>query len=170
MLVSRPSAPRAVVGDIPRKEAPMSPRTSRPSNRLLTGGISLALLAGLSGCGAIEQVANMPSSSQRRATMRKREVAMRDRYAEKGDTKAIRWLLANVVEEGMEVEEVSRILGQQGEYVAADNFVKTKNSGFHVDDKTYRWGPDDHGRAYFLVFRDRQLVNHTPAQYAAIGE
>ncbi|MCC7424954.1 MAG: hypothetical protein IT428_32180 [Planctomycetaceae bacterium] len=141
----------------------MSHRTIQVPFRLLVRG--LALTAALAGCNAVEQMSRMPSSSARRAAMHEREETMRHRFVENGDTAAIRWLLANVVDEGMDVEEVGRILGQPGEYVEADNFVKTKDSAYYLDDRTYRWGPDDHGRAYFLVFRDRKLVNYDPAQY-----
>lgn len=148
----------------------MSHRTACPWSRSLARALGVVVMTGLAGCEAIDQVAHMPSTSSRRAAMHEREETMRNRFVENGDSKAIRWLLANVVDEGMEKDEVSRILGQQGEFVEADNFVKTKDSAFHVDDKTWRWGPDDHGRAYFLVFRDRKLVNYDPAQYASLGE
>lgn len=130
----------------------------------LAAAVALPLAAFI-GCEVIDQVVHMPTPSARRAEREEKEESMRRRFVVDDDSKAIRWLMANSIVEGMELEEVNRMLGKDGEFVISDNFVKTKSSGFRLEDKTYRWGPDDHGRAYFLVFRDRKLVNFEPAQY-----
>lgn len=122
-------------------------------------------MAAVAGCESLEPFNNIALSRQRREANRAKAVEMREKYLTTGDTRAIRWLLANSIDEGMEVDEINRILGQDGELETADRFVKTGKITYHVDDVTYRWGPDDHGKTYFLVFRDGKLVNFEPAHY-----
>ena len=105
------------------------------------------------------------AASRRISAQRSRENERREAFLTSGDTRAIRWLLAHGVREGMKVDEVGRILGQPGEREFADKFIKSGPGHFLVDDETYRWGPDDHGRSYFLVFREGKLINFDPSSY-----
>lgn len=90
---------------------------------------------------------------------------MRSRYQTEKDPAAIRWLLAHRVQQGMNVGQVSQILGEDGQRRYDDVALKERNVAFRVTDETYQWGPDNKGQVYVLFFRDGRLVNFNPRDY-----
>ena len=88
----------------------------------------------------------------------------RRRYHSQRDHQAIRWLLANRVEQGMTLADVNRIFGEQGEREFDDQKFKI-GSTYRATDIAYRWGPDATGRTVYLLFRDGQLVNFDPNEF-----
>ena len=92
-------------------------------------------------------------------------IEMRTEYQQTGSPEAIRGLLARCVEQGMSPGEVSEILGEPGQRVYDDGWITNDGGVYQVGDEAYKWGPDGRGTSYFLVFRDRRLVNFDPAQF-----
>ncbi len=132
--------------------------------------LACLLLTACSACSVIDQMTGVEATSRRASAGRHAEEERREAFLRDGDAKAIRWLLAHRVEEGMKLEEVNRILGQDGEREYSDRFVKSGPANFHLDDETYRWGPDDRGRSYYLIFREGQLCNYDPSLYRTTSE
>lgn len=94
------------------------------------------------------------------------EAEQRNRFLTEGDPEAIRWLLRNRVSNGMSLAEVNRVLGQEGVRQYDDGWIKNYSSArFRQGDQVYKWGPDNNAQTYFLVFRDRKLVNFKPGEY-----
>lgn len=133
-------------------------------DRRLNRVATLALFAA-AGCGLLDQATGVQSTSRRQSAIRQQENERREAFLTNGDSSAIRWLLAHRVREGMKVDEVNRILGQDGERELSDGFIKTGPGNFQLDDVTLRWGPDSRGRSYFLVFREGKLVNFDHTAY-----
>lgn len=127
---------------------------------------ALAACGATCGCGVMDQATGVTAMSRRIAEERHQEERYREAFLVDGDAKAIAWLLTHRVQDGMNIDEVNRILGQDGERELSDSGLK-KHAGYRVDDVTYRWGPDDRGRVYYLMFRDDRLVNFRPEKYAA---
>jgi hypothetical protein len=94
------------------------------------------------------------------------EQAQRTKYQTEQSSEAVRWLLSHKVRQGMSLQDVAAILGEEGAPVDADNWIKNDAVGYQVGDETYRWGPDDRGNSYYLVFRHNKLVNFDPAEFA----
>jgi hypothetical protein len=94
------------------------------------------------------------------------EQKQRTKYQTEQSPEALRWLLSRRVRQGMSPEDVAVIIGEEGAPVDADDWVKSNSSGFQVGDETYRWGPDNRGNSYYLVFREGKLVNYDPAEFA----
>jgi len=90
----------------------------------------------------------------------------RDRYQVDRDSEAMRWLLANRITTGMTVSEVGHMLGEDGEREHNDNRFKTGGGYLRLNDRVYRWGPDNEGNSVYLGFRDDRLVNFNPEEFA----
>jgi hypothetical protein len=88
----------------------------------------------------------------------------RSRYQLDRAQDAARWLLANRVRQGMSPGDVAEIFGEQGERVYEDEWLKTEGQ-YQVGDETYKWGPDDHGTSYYLMFRSGRLANFDANQF-----
>jgi hypothetical protein len=78
---------------------------------------------------------------------------------------AARWLLANRVKQGMSPADVAEIFGEQGERVYEDEWLKSGAGQYQVGDETYKWGPDDRGTSYYLMFRGGRLANFDADQF-----
>ena len=102
-----------------------------------------------------------PSSHEQEMNYRKDYQTTRSR-------KALRWLLANCVESGMSHRDVDSVVGEPGELEENSGWLK-RNSTYRVDDKVYRYGPDDGGRVVYLFFRDEKLVNFERERFADSG-
>ncbi len=100
------------------------------------------------------------------------EEAFRREYQETHSAAAMQWLLANCVHSGMTLEEVNRVLGEEGVREYDDLPIKTNGGFYRADDVVYRWGPDNQGHSVYLVFRDGRLVNFDPDEFREpqIGE
>lgn len=126
--------------------------------------LALCAAAGvLAGCETPElQKAMLPASDRQSPD---EERTHRTRYQTEHDSDSIRWLLSRRVRQGMSEPDVAAILGEPGTPVPADQWIKNEG-GYHMGDETYKWGPDDAGRAYYLVFREGKLVNYNPSEFA----
>jgi hypothetical protein len=91
--------------------------------------------------------------------------AHRGRYQQERAQDAARWLLANRVKQGMSPRDVAEIFGEQGERIYEDEWLKTDAGQYQVGDETYKWGPDDHGTSYYLMFRAGRLANFDAEQF-----
>lgn len=136
----------------------------------LAWGLRFVLLAGVAvaaGCeGGLNNVKlpGIPTAAELRAVEEKAD-AYRLEFRTKKSPTAIRWLLANRVEQGMSLTEVNQQLGEDGELVDNDAGFKERNIAFQITDETYRWGPDADGHPYILFFRKDRLVNFDPKEY-----
>lgn len=88
----------------------------------------------------------------------------RMQYLTQRDPKALNWLLAHRVVNGMTVAAVGEALGERGEDVVDDAALKTGGYYLQTDDG-YSWGPDTNGRSVVLFFRDGKLVNFDPDEF-----
>lgn len=86
-------------------------------------------------------------------------------YRTERSPKAMRWLMANRLQSGMERAEVDRIFGESGEREYGDRWLKTNGGHYRSGDTVYKWGPDSEGTTVYLVFRDGVLVNYDPDEY-----
>ena len=86
------------------------------------------------------------------------EDEQRAKFQTDRDPEALDWLLANRLRSGQSVQEVEAVIGNEGERVANDRFLKTNSTVYRDDDETWKWGPDNRGRSLYLVFRDDRLI------------
>jgi hypothetical protein len=139
-------------------------RLPADNRRGLVGAAVLAALLALLAAGC--EMPDLARGSRERALAEASEATEhREKFIAQGDPQSVRWLLANRVGSGMTRGEVNDILGQHGERVFEDNWLKSGTSGVRETDEAYRWGPDSEGQTYYLFFRDDRLVNHDPAVY-----
>jgi len=96
---------------------------------------------------------------------REEEETHRTDYQENRSSEAMLWLLTNRVKQGMSVEDVNIILGQEGGLEKNAGWIRNKSPLYRRDDVTYRYGPDDEGRTIYLMFREGNLVNFDPEEY-----
>jgi len=89
----------------------------------------------------------------------------RSRFQQERAHDDARWLLANRVRQGMSPGDVAGIFGVAGEPVYEDEWLKAGGGQYQLDDETYKWGPDDHGTSYYLMFRGGKLANFDPNQF-----
>lgn len=88
----------------------------------------------------------------------------RSRFQQERAQDAARWLLANRVRQGMSPGDVAEVFGEAGERVHEDEWLKSGGQ-YQVGDETYKWGPDDHGTSYYLMFRGGKLANFDAEQF-----
>ena len=89
----------------------------------------------------------------------------RTEYQESRDPAELRWLMRNRIQSGMSPSEVSKVIGDEGERVYDDGWVKNEGGYYQANDEAWKWGPDREGKSVILVFRDRQLVNFDPREF-----
>ncbi|MGH7202765.1 MAG: hypothetical protein ACREJB_19320 [Planctomycetaceae bacterium] len=123
-----------------------------------TVGLLVMSAAGCGLTGDLFKPAAGPSPSEV-------ETAHRREYQESRSREAIRWLLANRVDNGLSIRDVNRMLGEQGRREKGDLWLKRNGGQYRATDEAWQWGPDADGRTYYLIFRDGQLVNFDPRQY-----
>jgi hypothetical protein len=80
------------------------------------------------------------------------------------DHKALYWLLANEITNGMSLGEVEQVLGEPGELETNSGHLRS-NGPYQSGDLCYRWGPDRSGHSAALFFRDSHLYNFNPGDY-----
>ena len=94
------------------------------------------------------------------------EVAMhRRRFQQDRISADFRWLLANATRTGMTPKDVGEVLGERGEIVMNDTWIKSSGGHYRASDEVYKWGPDDKGKSVYLVFREDRLVNFDPSEF-----
>lgn len=120
----------------------------------------------VSGCGTLGAL-NFPdlndllgSNSQVRD-----EEAHRQNYQRDRDPAERNWLLANRIQNGMAVSEVSRVLGEDGQRVHNDGWIKKGAGHYQSGDKAWKWAADRNSQSLILVFREGLLVNFDPSEY-----
>ena len=91
--------------------------------------------------------------------------AHRSRFQQDRAEDDAHWLLANRVRQGMTPGDVAELFGEAGERVYEDEWLKSGAGNYQVGDETYKWGPDDHGTSYYLMFRNDKLANFDPEQF-----
>lgn len=89
----------------------------------------------------------------------------REGYQTERKQEDIRWLLSNAVEQGMTLDQVNHILGEDGAHEHNDRRFRGNNENFRIDDEFFRFGPDAQGRNYYLAFREKRLVNFNPREF-----
>lgn len=88
----------------------------------------------------------------------------REEFLVKRDHKALYWLLANKISNGMMLRDVEGVLGMEGE--PTTDFNVTNTEGIHqTTDKAYKWGPDNSGCSVVIFFRDGHVSNFNPKDY-----
>lgn len=89
----------------------------------------------------------------------------RQRYQSEREPESICWLLANEIHSGMLLEEVNRVLGENGVREQNSRWITSNGGNYRADDVAYRWGPDAKGGTVYLLFREGKLVNFDPKQF-----
>lgn len=139
--------------------------------RLLTGhtlvGLFLGLLT-LAGCEA-PNGRRLDLSKTFSATASGNddlEARHRKEFQTRRTRKSMRWLMTNRIDSGMAKIDVDRVLGETGVYEENPGWLRQKGGSYRIDDKVYRYGPDDRGESVYLFFRENVLVNFDPQQFA----
>ncbi len=94
------------------------------------------------------------------------EVRYRKDFQTTRNRKAMRWLLANCVDSGMSRKDVDAAVGEPGEFEENSGWLKRGKNTYRVDDKAYRYGPDDQGQVVYLFYRDDKLINFERERFA----
>jgi hypothetical protein len=130
----------------------------------------LALIAlavcGAGGCQSLHDagVPGMASFLNTEAQAQEEE-RHRTAYQKSRTSSELRWLLRNKVHSGMSPSEVSKIVGDEGERVHDDGWIKNEGGFYHATDEVWKWGPDREGNSVMFVFRDKQLLNFDPTEF-----
>lgn len=133
--------------------------------RRWSAGLLLALVLGgceTPGWGRLDELFSPQHSKITPADEERHRVE----YIETRSQESIQWLLRHCVENGMSHEAVAKVLGEQGTREAQDaKFKAGGGTSVQIGDDLYAYGPDDHSRMYYLVFRDNVLVGFEPKDY-----
>lgn len=132
---------------------------------------AIVFAAGLLACPGCESPEASRILSDKPAEFRKAEGGEEDErrqsYQSDRTPEDLDWLLANRIETGMTLQEVTGIVGEQGRREPADRFLSEKNALVIAGDVVYGFGPDREGRRVYLVFREGKLVNFEPSEFKA---
>ncbi len=136
--------------------------------RMIYGGVGIAVVAFAAGFGCETlQKAGVPGLEQyvkEDPAVIEEEREQREKFSLHQDHKALYWLLANRVGNGMQLHEVEEILGAPGELTTEAR--QLKSDGLHqTNDPAYKWGPDSKGYSVILFFRDGHVSNFNPKDY-----
>ena len=126
---------------------------------------TVTLLAGL-GCEMLHNagVPGLEMYVKEDPAVLEEERTNRENFSLHQDHKALYWLLANRVSNGMRLTQVEEILGAAGEFTTELNQLKSE--GLHpTNDPAYKWGPDNKGYSVILFFRDGGVSNFNPKDY-----
>lgn len=147
------------------------PNSSRETLRMDTQfccrWLIAAMLLAACGCGSLERPQFPGLGAPAGTNSAKEEEDYRTRYQTQRDPEALAWLLANRLQTGMSLQEVERVLGEDGVREANDLWIKTGGGHYRAGDVIYHWGPDNEGKRVYLGFREELLVNFDPREYAA---
>lgn len=128
--------------------------------------VAACLLVSAAGCGTLtgSGFSNL-NDLFRSGSSHKDEETHRQKYQKDRDPAELQWLLANKIESGMTVSEVSRTIGEDGRRLYDDNWIKTGGGYYQSGDEVWKWNPDRNGQSLILVFREGRLVNFDPTDY-----
>ncbi len=128
--------------------------------------VPLAVL--LCGCSSISTAGTNSFASLFDTESAEREAeAHRSKYQASRSPADLQWLMRNCVESGMTPGEINRVVGEQGQRIYDDDWIKTRGGHYQSGDHTWKWGPDREGNAVYLVFRENRLVNFDPDEFAS---
>ena len=128
--------------------------------------LSLAAIAlSTCGCSTVTGAGSLASLFDTESRQREEE-DHRSSYQETRSPADLQWLMRNCVESGMTPTEINGVLGEQGQRVYDDKWIKTRGGHYHAGDDTWKWGPDREGNSVYLVFRSNKLVNFDPNEFA----
>ena len=132
-------------------------------NRLV---LAVLAVGAASGCQSLHD-AGVPGMAAflNSETQSKEEERHRTSYQTSRDPSEMRWLLRNKVYSGMSPSEVSKIIGDEGERVYDDGWVKNEGGYYQASDEVWKWGPDRKGQSVMLVFRENELLNFDPTEF-----
>jgi len=130
--------------------------------------LAISFLVGLSlvssGCELAGGSANLIEQLAGRPVVSKEEQARhRAAYVEHHKRSDLYWLMQHCVTTGMGVHEVAGVIGETPELEPQSHWLK--QGDFRIDDKVYKFGPDNEGQSIYLVFREGRLINHNPEEY-----
>ncbi|MBM81795.1 MAG: hypothetical protein CMJ78_14555 [Planctomycetaceae bacterium] len=137
------------------------------SKRSFLAALLAALAPLLAGCESLDAISTdvitrlvpAPPPSDK-------EIALhRQRFQQERSSPDVRWLLAKAVDTGMTVADVGEAMGEPGKRVPNDTWIKSSGGHYRSSDEVYKWGPDNRGKSYYLVFRDGRLVNFNPGEF-----
>ena len=117
------------------------------------------------GCTSITGAGSFASLFDSESRQREEETH-RSNYQETRSPADLQWLMRNCVESGMTPTEINGVLGEQGQRVYDDDWIKTRGGHYQSGDDTWKWGPDRKGNSVYLVFRGSKLVNFRPDEFA----
>jgi len=135
---------------------------------ILLGAVGLAVVASMagSGCQTLHD-AGLPGMEpylKEDPAKVAEERSNREKFLVDRDHKALYWLLAHKISNGMQLAEVESVFGEPGEYTT--EFTRTKFEGiFQTTDSAYRWGPDNKGFSAIVFFRDGHVINFNPKDF-----
>ena len=136
---------------------------SRREGSLACVGVLVA--AALCGCESVDLSEFNVETAKDRVAVESEAARRRSEFQETNSAESLRWLLGHSVAQGMSLDEVNESLGQRGERVYEDQWLKKGNTHVWREDDTYRWGPDDKGQVVYLFFREGHLVNFSQKDY-----
>jgi hypothetical protein len=122
-------------------------------------------IASLAGCESPAWTKSLNESFGSTEAGPRAEEEHRREYVNTHSSKSIRWLLNHCVKQGMSYDQVSRILGEEGEREPNDRWLKTSGANIRIDDQVYKFGPDSEGHMLYLFFRDDRLINFDPSEF-----
>lgn len=118
------------------------------------------------GCSSVDSVSLASIASLFDGESQQRmEEEHRSRFQASRSPDDLNWLLHHHIENGMTPSEVSRVIGEEGQRVYSDSWIKNSGGHYHAGDETWKWGPDRQGNSVYLVFRERRLVNFDPSEF-----
>ncbi|MBI1314058.1 hypothetical protein GC176_22410 [bacterium] len=125
-----------------------------------------AMAASVCGCSSISNpgVNSLASLFDTESQQREEELH-RSRFQETRSPSDLQWLMRNCIQTGMTPTEISRVIGEDGERVFDDSWIKTRGGHYYAGDHTWKWGPDRKGNSIYLVFRNNKLVNFNPDEF-----
>ena len=138
--------------------------TSRATSLLF--GLLAATLLLVVGCQTLHNAGlpGLESFLKRDTQQLAFEQSKRDQFVLERDHKALFWLLANRIENGMNLADVEMAMGEPGELETGMGHLKTGGL-YQTTDLAYKWGPDLSGYTAILFFRDGKIVNFNPKEY-----
>ena len=131
-----------------------------------TLGLSVVTLIAVLGCETLHNagVPGLESYVKADPVVVEAERSNREKFTVHRDHKALYWLLANCISNGMQLHEVEHVLGSPGEFTT--DFNGASSDGVHqTTDSAYKWGPDNTGRSVVIWFRDGHVSNFNSKNY-----